>query len=133
MALHVLTNRITPLKVDGGSSGVGLRYFAHGMAKHPVLASAGYAVMLGVASWHFVTGGAKYLKVSREYVTDGGDYGMKRRRRRDWMVNGVAAVVAAAWIAGGLGVVGRGGSGAGWEAQNWDRIYKAVPGLGRFM
>ena len=133
MVLHVLVNRITPKNVDGGSSGVGLRYFAHGIAKHPVLTNVGYAGMLCVASWHFVTGGAKYLRLSREYITDGGDYGVRKRRNRDWMVNGVAALVAGAWIAGGLGVIGRGGSGEGWEARNWDRIYKAVPGLGRFM
>jgi Protein of unknown function (DUF1691) len=133
MVTHVLVNRITPLKVDGGSSGVGFRYFAHGMAKHPVLANAGYATMLCVASWHFVTGAAKYLRVSKEYVTDGGDFGRTKRRRRDLMINGVAALVAGAWIAGGLGVIGRGGSGQGWEAKNWDRIYQAVPLLGRWM
>lgn len=133
MAGHVIVNRITPLKVDGGSSGVGLRYFAHGIAKHPILTNIGYAGMLCVASFHFVTGGAKWLKLSREYITDGGDYGARRRRNRDWMVYGVAAVMAGAWIAGGLGVIGRGGSGEGWEARNWDRIYKAVPILGRYM
>ena len=130
---HVIVNRVTPLKVDSGSSSVGLRYFAHGIAKHPILTNIGYAGMLCVASWHFVTGGAKYLKLSREYITDGGDYGARKRRNRDWMVSGVAALVAAAWIAGGLGVVGKGGSGQGWEAKHWDEIYRAVPGLGRWM
>ena len=133
MAAHVLVNRITPQNVDGGSSSVGLRYFAHGIAKHPILTSIGYAGMLGVASWHFVTGGAKYLKLSSEYITDGGDYGAKRKRNRGWIINGVAALMAAAWIAGGLGVIGRGGSGQGWEAKHWDEIYRAVPGLGRWL
>jgi hypothetical protein len=132
---HVLVNRLTPQKVDGGSSGVGLRFFAYGVSRHPYLANMGYAAMLCVASWHFVGGAAKYLRVSREYVTDGGDYGARRRRRRGWIVNAVSAVVAGAWIAGGLGVVGRakGGAWAGWEVANWDRIYQAVPVVGRWM
>ncbi|ETN43129.1 uncharacterized protein HMPREF1541_02287 [Cyphellophora europaea CBS 101466] len=132
---HVLVNRITPQKVDGGSSGVGLRYFAYGVARHPVLANLGYVAMLGVASWHFVGGAAKYLRVSREYVTEGGDYGARKRRRRGWIVNALSAVVAGAWIAGGLGVVGRGKDGGwqSWETANWDRIYKAVPLVGRWM
>ena len=130
---HVLVNRVTPLKVEGGSSGVGFRYFAHGMAKHPILANAAYAAMFCVASWHFVTGVSKYLKLSREYITDGGDFGRVKKRRRDWMINGVAAVVAGVWIAGGLGVIGRGGSSQGWEAKNWDRIYQAVPVVGHWM
>lgn len=132
---HVLVNRITPQKVDGGSSGVGLRYFAYGVAKHPLLANAGYAAMLAVASWHFVGGAAKYLRLSREYVIDGGDYGARKRRRRGWIVNAVAAVVAGAWIAGGLGVVGRAKDGGwqAWETANWDQIYKAVPVVGKWM
>jgi hypothetical protein len=126
-------NRITPQKVDGGSSSVGLRYFAHGIAKHPILTNIGYATMLGVASWHFVTGGAKYLRVSKEFVVDGGDFGVRKRRRRGWIVNGVAALVAGLWIAGGLGVIGRGGSGVGWEAKKWDEIYRGVPVIGQWL
>lgn len=130
---HVLVNRITPQKVDGGSSSVGLRYFAHGIAKHPVLTNMGYVAMLCVASWHFVTGGAKYLRVSKEFVTDGGDFGARKKRLRGWIVNGVAALVAGCWIAGGLGVIGRGGSGLGWEAKKWDEIYRGVPVIGRWL
>lgn len=132
---HVLVNRITPQKVEGGSSGVGLRYFAYGVSRHPLLANIGYAAMLSVASWHFVGGAAKYLKLSREYVTDGGDYGIRRRRRRGWIINAISASVAAAWIAGGLGVIGRAKDGGwqAWEVKNWDAIYKAVPIVGSWM
>jgi hypothetical protein len=132
---HVLVNRITPQKVDGGSSGVGLRYFAYGVSRHPILANLGYAAMLSVASWHFVGGAAKYLRLSGEYVTDGGDYGARRRQRRGWIINAISAVVAGAWIAGGLGVIGRAKNGgwAGWEVANWDRIYQAVPIVGKWM
>ncbi|RMZ81991.1 hypothetical protein DV737_g2338, partial [Chaetothyriales sp. CBS 132003] len=98
LAAHVISCRITPLKVEGGSSGVGLRYFAHGIAKHPIVANTAYVTMLSVASWHFVTGAAKYLKLSREYIADGGDFGRIKKRRRDWIINGVAAAIAVATI-----------------------------------
>jgi len=127
---HVLVNRITPVKVEGNSSGVGLRYFAHGVARHPFVSNIGYATMLSVASWHIVTGAAKFLKLSHEYVIESGDEGIRKRRRRSRIVNGIAAVVASLWIAGGLGVIGRGGQGVGWEASNWDGIYKSVPVVG---
>ena len=133
LAAHILVNRITPLKVEGNSSGVGLRYFAHGIARHPLLSNLGYSVMLCVASWHFVGGAAKYLKLSREYVTEGGDYGNQKRKRRGWIINGMSGLVAALWIAGGLGVIGRGGQGIGWEASNWEKIYKSVPVVGQWM
>ncbi|KPI37484.1 uncharacterized protein AB675_10390 [Cyphellophora attinorum] len=132
---HVLVNRITPQKVEGGSSGVGLRYFAYGVSRHPWFANLGYAAMLSVASWHFVGGAAKYLKLSREYVTDGGDWGARRRRRRGWIINAISAAVAGAWIAGGLGVIGRAKNGGwrSWETVNWDKIYQAVPVVGKWM
>lgn len=77
-----------------------------------------------------MTGAAKFLKVSREYITQAGEDGKKRRKWRGRVVNGVAAMVAGVWIAGGLGIVGRAGKGVGWEASNWNKIYKAVPILG---
>lgn len=132
LAAHVTVNRVTPLKVEGGSSGVGLRYFAHGIAKHPVVSNIGYALMVSVASWHFVGGAAKFLKVSSEYVSGGGDQG-KRKRQRGRVINGICALVAAGWIAGGLGVIGRAGAGTGWEAKSWDAILKRVPMLGKYM
>ncbi|KIW17167.1 hypothetical protein PV08_04358 [Exophiala spinifera] len=128
---HVAMQRVVPNKVEGSSAGVGLRFFAHGVAQDPWFANTFYAVFVAVASWHFVTGAAKYLRLSREYVTEGGESGAVRRKWRTRIVNGVAAAVASLWIAGGLGVVGRAGPGVGWEAKNWDRIYAAVPLLGR--
>ncbi|EXJ81038.1 hypothetical protein A1O3_07326 [Capronia epimyces CBS 606.96] len=127
---HVLVMRITPNKVDGSSAGVGLRYFAHGIAHNPLIGNLGYATFVTIASWHFVTGAAKYLKLSRDYITEGGHDGTLRRKWRSRFINAVAATVAAVWIAGGLGVVGRAGTGTGWEAKNWDKIYEAVPLVG---
>ena len=133
VAGHVFVNRILPLRAEGGSSGVGLGYVAHGFAKHPLLANAGYAALIGVASAHVVGGAARWLGLGREGVTEGGDYGARKRRRRGWVMNGVMVGVAALWMAGGLGVVGRGGIGTGWEAKNWDELYSQVPLFGAWL
>lgn len=129
-ALHVLTQRMIPKKIEGSSAGVGLRYFAHGVAHDPWVTNIGYSVFVSMASFHFVTGAAKFLKLSKEYITEGGYSGQMRKKWRGRLINGVAALTAALWIAGGLGVVGRSGKGVGWEATNWDKIYKAVPLVG---
>lgn len=113
---------------------MGLRFVAHGFAKHPLVANLGYGALVGVGVWHFVGGAAKWLKVSEEFVAASGDHGRARRRRR-WIVNGVAALVAGVWMLGGLGVVGRGGKGMGtsWEVKAWDEIYTSVPIFGSWL
>lgn len=135
LAVHGQVQRITPYKVDGGSSRVGLRYFAYVFAKHPVVNYVGYATFVTVASFHIVTGAAKFLKLSREYVTEGGDYGVHKRTKRSRIINAIAATIAAVWMAGGLGVVARAGAsvGAAWEMQNWDRILSKVPVIGPWL
>lgn len=132
---HVLVNRVTPKKVDGGSSSVGLKYFAYGVSRHSVLLNLGYAAMLCVASWHFVTGASKFLKLAPEYIVGAGEDGRKSRRRRGWLINGIAAIMAGVWIGGGLGVVARAGSSIqqNWETKHWDQIYKAVPLIGSWL
>ena len=92
--------------------------------------------MLGVASVHFVTGAAKFLRWSAEYVVAGGEDGRRERRRRTWLVNGTAAVVWAVWVAGGLGVVGMGVGGiqaGAWETRGWDELYRKVPLIGQWL
>lgn len=136
MVAHVVVNRITPLKVHGDSSSVGLRFFSHGMKRHPWLASLGYTLMVSVASWHFVGGAAKYLKLTRDYVTEGGDYGARQKRFRTRMLNIVSGVVAAVWALGGVGVVGRGmgaPADSAWEIKQWDEVYRAIPIVGNMM
>ena len=133
LAGHVFVNRILPLEVEGGSSGVGLGYVSHGFAKHSAIANLGYAALVIVGSWHVVGGAAKWLRLSAEYVTEGGDYGHRKRTRRVRVVNLVAGVVAGVWLLGGLGVVGRGGLGRGWEAKNWDELYRRVPIFGEWL
>jgi tRNA (guanine26-N2/guanine27-N2)-dimethyltransferase len=60
--------------------------------------------------------------VSREEV--------EKRRKMWWIVHGISALGTAIWLAGGLGIVGRGGRGSGWESKNWDDIYRNVPVIG---
>lgn len=129
----MLVNRVVPLRVEGGSSGVGLRYVAHGFAKHPVVANVGYAVLVAVGVWHVVGGAAKWFRVSPEYVVEGGDYGARKKRKRRRVINATIVGVYLVWIAGGLGVVGRGDAGSGWEARNWEYLYASVPLVGRWL
>ena len=135
-AAHVFVNRILPLKVDGDSSGVGLRYFSHGFQRHPLILGAGYVGLLGIASFHFVTGAGKFLKLGPEYVVRGGEDGRRERVMRGWVINGVAGLMWVVWVAGGLGVVGRGVGGvsaSAWEAKGWDNLLGRVPLIGHWL
>ncbi|KAF3480985.1 uncharacterized protein GIQ15_06332 [Arthroderma uncinatum] len=145
---HILVNRLVPLYVDGGSSGVGLGYVAHGIARSPWLMGIWYAALTGVGVWHFVGGWAWWFGWREVLVTkkaasgrlpgaNGGYLGSEkgaelyqRKKRRRWIVNGVSLVGTALWLAGGLGVIGTGGLGMGWEAKGWDAVYSQVPLLG---
>ncbi|OCT51001.1 hypothetical protein CLCR_08880 [Cladophialophora carrionii] len=129
--LHVLSMRVTPRRVDGSSASVGLRYFAHGISAHPALGLAAHALLICTASYHFVSGAARFMRLSSEYVVGGGEDGRVKRKWRGRIINGVAALMAGIWIAGGLGVVGTSGPGVGWEASHWNAIYKEVPLVGR--
>ncbi|PGH17516.1 hypothetical protein AJ79_01116 [Helicocarpus griseus UAMH5409] len=151
LGAHVLVNRVVPVYVDGGSSGVGLGFVAHGFARAPWVMNLGYVAFVGVGVWHFAGGWAWWMgwrsaaepesRVMENKGPNGGLLGSKevgsewRRkvRKARWVVNGVAAVGALVWLAGGLGVVGRGGLGSGWEGRGWDRIFKEMPLLGWIM
>jgi hypothetical protein len=130
-ALHVLSMRVTPRRVDGSSASVGLRYFAHGVSSHPEVGLAAHALLVCTASYHFVTGAARFMRLSSEYVVGGGEDGRVKRKWRGRIINGLAALMAGVWMAGGLGVVGVSGRGTGWEATHWDAIFKEVPLVGR--
>lgn len=148
IGLHVLVNRVTPLIVEGGSSGVGLGYVAHGIARSPVFWNIFYLMFVTASVWHFVGGWATWMgwrvtTVRKERNSKGSLEGylgypenqdrVKRQRKMWWTVNGVAAVGAALWLAGALGIVGRGGEGAGWEAQGWNEMYSQVPVIGDWL
>lgn len=136
VAAHVGVNRALPLAVEGDSANVGLAYVSHGFVRHPVVAWAAYGALLAAACGHVVWGWARWFGVSqragwRAPAPTGNarvDREVKRRRRRVWWaVNGVVAVVAGLWAAGGLGVVARGGPAEGWVAKVYDGLFDRIP------
>lgn len=145
LGLHVAVNRAIPLKVDGGSSSVGLGYVAHGFARSPIFWNLFYILFVTTSVWHLVGGLATWMGIrvttarkERVRTSKTGILGETReetlrRRRNKWLVHGVAAVTAAIWLAGGLGIVGRRGSGSSWEATSWDKLYSSVPIIGSWL
>ncbi|CAG8077670.1 unnamed protein product [Penicillium olsonii] len=148
IGLHVLVNRATPLAVDGGSSGVGLAYAAHGIARSPMFWNAFYFFFVTASVWHFVGGWATWMgwrvttvrkergqKPSLDGLLGFADSTTRSKRQRKmwWVVNGIAAAGATFWLAGALGIVGRAGEGAGWEAKGWNDMYSQVPVIGSWL
>ncbi|PYI01267.1 N2,N2-dimethylguanosine tRNA methyltransferase [Aspergillus sclerotiicarbonarius CBS 121057] len=149
LGAHVLVNRITPLVVDGGSSGVGLGYVAHGFARVPVLWNFYYMLFVAVGAWHFIGGWASWMgwrvtTVRKEQDRKKGslegylgysesEQRVRRQKKMWWTVNGIAAVGASIWLAGALGIIGRAGQGYGWEANGWNEIYSQVPVIGGWL
>ncbi|KAG0158724.1 hypothetical protein PDIDSM_6243 [Penicillium digitatum] len=146
IGFHVWVNRATPLLVEGGSSGVGLGYIAHGFARSPVFWNAFYFFFVTASVWHFVGGWATWMgwrvttarkERSQKGLLDGylalTETKSKRQRKIWWVVNGVATAGAALWLAGALGIVGRAGEGAGWEAKGWNKMYSHVPIIGKWL
>ena len=130
VAGHVFVNRVLPLRIEGGSSGVGLGFVSHGFAKQGVLGFIGYSALIVVGTWHFVWGGAHWLGFSpRSISTDRAE----AKKRRIYMLNALSTGVAGLWMAGGLGVVGRGGETSGWVGRGYDELYSRIPLVGRWM
>lgn len=122
MVGHAFTNRLLPWIYEGGSSGVGLGFVAHGFAKHPFVAWTGYVALVGVGVGHFVWGIARW----NNWTPVGND---KKAKRRWWTINGISVAIAALWMAGGLGVVARGGTADGWVGNGYDELYAKIPFL----
>ncbi|PBP20202.1 N2,N2-dimethylguanosine tRNA methyltransferase [Diplocarpon rosae] len=117
---HAFVNRLLPWVYEGGSSSVGLGFVSHGFAKHPVAAWIGYAGLVGVGTGHFVWGIVRW----NGWVPVGSD---KKAKRRWWTINAISSLVTALWMAGGLGVVGRGGLTEDWIGKGYDTLYAKVP------
>ena len=117
---HSFVNRLLPWIYEGGSSNVGLGFVSHGFAKHPFVAGTGYAALVAVGAGHFVWGVARW----NGWVPVGSD---KKAKRSWWTINGIAVALGALWMAGGLGVVGRGGLEGGWIGKAYDDLYSKVP------
>lgn len=129
---HAFINRVVPQKFPGGSSNVNLSYVSHAFARYPAVSFAGYIALLAVGSFHMTWGWAKWLRLTPDYVTSpGGERGLQKKRRW-YMVNGLATAVMALWMAGGFGVIGRGGAAAGWIGRQFDEMYRSIPVVGRW-
>ena len=128
---HVGVNRVLPLKVDGGSSNIGLGYVAHGFARHPAVGWLAYGALIAVGCGHMVWGSAKWLGLAPSTASWSKNQvigrEMRKRRRRAWVgVHGVVVLVAGLWAAGGLGVVARGGLSSGWVGKLYDDLFARV-------
>ena len=148
LGAHALVNRVMPVILDGGSSGVGLGYVAHGFARSPVFWNTFYAAFVTASVWHIVGGwaawmGWKVTTVRKERGKPGSiEYGLgqtqdslvaKKQKKSRWLVSGTIAVGTAVWLAGALGIIGRGGQGSGWEASGWNKIYSQVSVIGAWL
>jgi hypothetical protein len=130
---HAFINRVVPLLYEGGSANVGLEYVSHGFAKHPLISWVGFTALVTVGSWHIVGGWAKWLGLTPQQVTSWSGDVQLIRKRRFYLIIGVAAAVAGLWLAGGLGVVGRGGEATGWLAKEYDFLYSKIPIVGPYI
>lgn len=133
LAGHTYINRVVPLKVHGGSSSINLSYVSHAFAKHPAVSFAGFSALISVGVWHFTWGWAKYLNFTPVQVTQGGQEGRMIRKRRWYLINAASALVTALWMAGGLGIVGRGGEVSGWVGREYDELYQSIPVIGKWL
>lgn len=130
---HVFINRAVPSNFPGGSSNVNLSYVSHAFAKHPVVSFVGFAALLTVGCWHITWGWAQWLGWTPNQVTATG-YGRQLIKKRRWyIINAVAATVTGLWMAGGLGVIGRGGEAPGWVGRLYNDMYQTIPLVGKWM
>ncbi|KAF2500697.1 hypothetical protein BU16DRAFT_557153 [Lophium mytilinum] len=132
LGFHMLAARGLPMYLHGDSALVNLSYLSHGFALHPVVSSAGFTALITVGAWHVVWGWARWLGLAPRHGQSSGAEQELVKKQRWYQVNGLAAAVAALWMAGGLGVVGRAGKVAGWVGREYDELYRALPVLGRF-
>tara|TARA_R110002003_G_scaffold121_37_gene10958 strand:- start:24102 stop:25118 length:1017 start_codon:yes stop_codon:yes gene_type:complete len=127
---HAWTTRILPLYAHGDSSLINLSYISHGFASHPFISFTGFAALVSIGTWHVVWGAAKWLGWAPSQVSANESQKGLVRKRRWYTINGISAVVAGLWLAGGLGVVGRDGKVVGWIGKEYDELYRYIPFLG---
>jgi hypothetical protein len=127
VAGHAFLNRVLPLMYGTGSANVGLEYVSHLCARSPAVSFAGLTALVVVGVFHVTWGWSKWLGLTPEYVKETGGEGVIVRKRRWYVINGVAAVVAVVWLSGGCGVVGRGGAAEGWLGREYDALIERIP------
>ncbi|KAK3724160.1 hypothetical protein LTR37_001284 [Vermiconidia calcicola] len=130
---HIFINRVIPKQFPGGSSNVNLSYVAHAFAKHPAISFAGFSAMLTVGCFHMTWGWAKWLGWTPDQTTAMGGERELAKKRRWYIINGLAAALTALWMAGSFGVVARAGAAPGWIAKQYDEMYRMIPVVGKWM
>jgi hypothetical protein len=130
---HIFINRGIPNSFPGGQSNVNLSYVSHAFAKHSVLTYAGFTALLGVGVMHITWGWAKWLGLTPDQVTVMGPERRIWKKRRWYIINGLAAAVTGLWMAGGFGVLGRGGEAPGYVGRMYNEMYQSIPVIGRWM
>lgn len=126
-------NRAIPQSFAGGSSNVNLSYVSHAFAKHPAISFAGFTALLTVGCFHITWGWAKWLSLTPDQTTKTGGERALVKKRRWYIINGLAATVTGLWMAGAFGVIGRGGEAVGWVGRAYDEMYKSIPVVGRWL
>jgi len=130
---HIFINRAIPNQFPGGQSNVNLSYVSHAFAKHPVISYAGFTALLTLGVSHVTWGWAKWLGYTPDQTTEMGAERELVRKRRWYIINGVTLAVLALWMAGGLGVIGRGGEAPGYVGRMYDAMYQRIPIIGKWM
>jgi hypothetical protein len=128
---HMVINRVIPKLYNG--SAIDLGYVSHAFAKHPAVSYAGFAALIGIGTFHITWGWAKWLKFTPIQATGTGAERESRKKRRRYIINGVAAAVAGLWMAGSFGIVAKGGAAPGWIGKQYDEMYKMIPVVGNWI
>jgi hypothetical protein len=123
---HIWSTRILPLYMHGDSSLISLEYISHGFKLHPLVSFAGFSALVGVGTWHITWGWARWLGLTPNQVTDTDSRRHLIKKRRWYGINAASILVTGLWLAGGLGIVGRGGKTDGWIGKEFDELYGAI-------
>lgn len=126
---HAFLTRGLPLAIEGSSAGIGLDYVGHGVAVAPVAGFVGFTALVSVVSAHVVWGAARWMELTPECARGAGAEKRIGAKRRWWVLQGVSALIAVGWAAGGIGIVARGGRVEGWVGRGYDALLKRVPFL----
>lgn len=113
--------------MHGDNSLISLSYISHGFASHPFISFAGFTALVSAGVWHFAWGAAQWMGWKPSQVSPYAENKQLAKKRRWYGINGVAALVAGLWLAGGLGVVGRDGKTVGWIGTEFDELYSKIP------
>ena len=113
--------------MHGDSAMISLSYIAHGFALHPLVSFAGFVALATAGSFHFVWGWARWLGLTPAQAPADDDAPKQLTQKRRWYaINGTSLALAGLWLAGTLGVVGRGGRTGGWIGSEFDELYAAM-------